>query len=148
MSVLVVLAVLAVGLFASNQPRTGSPTESTVAPASTIAAPSPTPFPSLRASRLATPTIADRALAALEEVDAAIADTTGRDGLKGNERNELEGLAGEVRTALGEGDLDAASEAADALADKVSDADDELDDARADRLADAVAVLVEALGDD
>jgi serine/threonine-protein kinase len=147
-SVIVVLAALAVGLLASNQPRTASPTESTVPTASANVAPATIASPSPRASQLATPAIAGRALATLDEVDAAIADTTGRDGLKGNERNDLEGLAGEVRAALGEGDLDAASEAADALEDKVDDVVDELDEARASRLTETVAALVEALGDD
>ena len=52
-------------------------------------------------SPTATSTVADRALTALGEVDVAISATNGKDGLKGNERNDLGGSPGRPVCAPG-----------------------------------------------
>jgi hypothetical protein len=90
--------------------------------------------------------VGDPALAALDEVDAAINDTAGKDGLKGKERNELVRAAAEVRSALADGNRDAAGAAAEALAERIEDVHDELDERRAQRLEDAVSNLIDVLG--
>ena len=107
---------------------------------STLATPSPTAVPSTSAAPAATPTVIGRALAALDEVDAAIRATAGKDGLKGNQRKDLERLAGQVRSALEDGDLDAAGSAAEELKDRIGEFDDQ------ERLTDAVDSLVDILG--
>lgn len=86
-------------------------------------------------------------MTALDEVDAAINATTGRGGLKGNERNELERLVADVRSALEGGDIDAARSAAEALADRIDELSDELDEDRARRLDDAMSRLIDILAD-
>jgi hypothetical protein len=86
-------------------------------------------------------------LAALDEVDAAISATSGRGGLKGKERNELEDRARDVRSALVDGDLDKARKAARDLAERIGNLDDdELDEDLASRLADATSALLDVLG--
>lgn len=151
-AVLLVIAALALWVLASALLGNGSPSATTSPPPSEVANPSSTrptsPSASSSASPSVTRSVVDSALAALDEVDSAIAGTTGKDGLKGNERNELERLAGGVRSALDDGDTDTARERAEALSDEIDDLDDDLDEERARRLADAVTALVEILGND
>jgi hypothetical protein len=64
---------------------------------------------------------------------------------EGNERNDPSG-AGDVRSALQGGDLNAAAKAANALADRIDAAVKKLDEARADRLRKSAAALVAILG--
>ena len=138
------VGLVAVGLWAfMGTGRSGGVPAEPSEPAATVAtSPAPAVAPSLTARP---PTTADRALAALDDVDVAIAATSGRGGLKGKERNELERLATTVRSALDSGDLRAARAAAGELADKVDGIEDELDEERARRLADTVEALVERL---
>jgi eukaryotic-like serine/threonine-protein kinase len=131
-----VLAAIALLVFAGD-PRKGTPPTPTVPNESIVATASPSP--------LATPSLVDRALVALDEVDAAIADTGGSGGLKGKDRNVLLGLASDVRSRLQAGDLDGARHAADELAHKVAELAKDLDEARETRLKDAVAALQEIL---
>jgi hypothetical protein len=92
--------------------------------------------------------VADRALAALDGVDEAIDAARGSDGLKGKDANELERRAGDVRSALVEGDLDQAAKAAKELENKVDDLANEIDDEDvARRLQNAVTAVVDILRD-
>lgn len=145
---LVVVAVaLVVGALASGIVRTGAPGVTTVPRASGTAGPSPSALLTASPRGTTTPSVAERALAALAEVDAAIGATTGRGGLKGNERSELEDLAGNVRAALDQGDLGAARRAAATLADRADEVGDELDEDRARRLIASAEALVEILNE-
>jgi hypothetical protein len=145
-TVVVVLAAVLLWAMLGNALRTGSsaPTASASASASATASPLATPsltaIPTASAAPPATPTVIGRALAALDEVDAAISATAGKDGLKGKERKDLERLAGQVRSALENGDLDAAGSAAAKLKDRTGEFDDQ------ERLADAVDSLADILG--
>ena len=145
-TVVVVLAAVLLWAMLGNALRTGSsaPTASAGASASAtvspLATPSLTAIPTASAAPPATPTVIGRALAALDEVDAAISATAGKDGLKGKERKDLERLAGQVRSALENGDLDAAGSAAAKLKDRTGEFDDQ------ERLADAVDSLADILG--
>jgi hypothetical protein len=151
-SILIVVAALALWGLASTLLGNGSPDGTASPPPSEVANPAstrpPSPSASPSSSPSATRSITGRALAALDEVDSAIAGTAGKDGLKGNERNELDRLAGDVRSALEDGDTGTAREQAEALSDEIDDLDDDLDEERARRLADAVTALVEILGND
>ena len=111
---------------------------------------SPRPGPGLSPSPLVTPTpdMAAPALAALDEVDRAIAGARGAGGLKGKEANELEHLAADVGTALRAGDFEKARERADALGERVEKVADELDRARRARLRNAVDALIDAIPED
>lgn len=104
-------------------------------------APTIVPSPSPGTSPSPPPTLTDRALAALDEVNAAIDAAGGNDGLKGKDRNDLLRLSAAVRSALESGDLQAARLAADELAQKADELSKDLDDARATRLKDAIASL-------
>ena len=138
-----VLAAVLLWAVLGNALRTGSsaPTVSASpgASASELASPSPTTVPSASAAPPATPDVVGRAMAALDEVDAAISATAGKDGLKGKERKDLERLAGQVRSALEDGELEAARSAAEKLHDRADEFDDQ------ERLADAVNSLVDIL---
>jgi hypothetical protein len=147
-SILVALAVVASWAIAGGLPPTGSPAEGTAPLRSVATTPSPTTVPSPSASPSGTPIVVDRALSALDEVDAAIAATTGSGGLTGKERNELKDRAGDVRAALETRDLDEARKAAEALVDRIGELDDELAEVHARRLSDAVAALLDILGGD
>lgn len=150
-AVVAVLAAIGVLALMDGVFRANAPTPSTTPGASQVAAPSPTarPSPSPSPRPPATPSVVSRALAALDEVDAAISATTGRGGLKGKERKELERRAGEVRSALADGELGTARSAAEALAERIEnlgdDGDDGLDEELANRLADAASALIDIL---
>ena len=140
-------ALVAMGLWASfgSERSGGVPAAPSQPTATVVTSPSPTVAPSLTPSLPTAATVLTQALAALDEVDAAIANTTGRDGLKGKERKELVRLARNVRSSLESGDRATARTAAGELADEVDRVDDELDKEGAGRLADAVESLVERL---
>jgi serine/threonine protein kinase len=124
---------------ASSRPSAGlASTGPSVAPsASSSVGPSPS---------VASPT-ADPALAALDQVDAAIAAAKGGpDGLKGKEANDLESMAAAVRRALAEGNRRAALDAARKLDKRISDVADKIGDDQAARLEAASADLLDALG--
>ena len=83
---------------------------------------------------------------ALDRVDAAIeAARGGKDGLSGKDANELAQLASSVRTALGRGDLGAATAAAQALADRADKLTKGLDKRRRESLMAAIHDLQAAL---
>jgi hypothetical protein len=145
-TVVVVLAAVILWALLGSALRTGSAVPTASASPSTVASASPTAVPSASAASPATPTVFDRALAALDDVDAAIAATGGKDGLKGKERNDLERLARAIRSALGDGDLEKARSAAEELKDRIDGLGKKLDERRAERLADAVKALIEILG--
>jgi eukaryotic-like serine/threonine-protein kinase len=140
-----ILAALALWGVLDAALRTGSPAPASPS-SSLVASPSASPSGVASASPSTTDSVAARALAALDQVDAAIAATTGKGGLKGNQRNDLEQRAAAVRSALQSGDLDAARDAADALAERIDKLDKELDKERRRRLADAVETLLDILG--
>ena len=94
----------------------------------------------------ATPAAADAAQQALDAVLAAIEQARGgKDGLKGNDANELVSLADDVGRALDAADFEAALGAADRLADRAEKASKELDKARREALQDAIEVLRAAI---
>jgi serine/threonine protein kinase len=141
-----VLVALALWGLLDSQSQIGSIAPTASPSASVAASASPSAVPSASAVARATPTVVGRALAALEEVDAAIAATSGQGGLKGKERKDLESLSRQVRSNLVDGDLDAALKAAEELKDRIDELGDELDEQRARRLADAVNALTDILG--
>jgi serine/threonine-protein kinase len=132
----IVLLALAAMLSRPTLPPTATPT----------ASPQVTPSPIPSASPSPPPTVADLALAALDEVDATIAATAASGGLTGRDRNELERLAADARSALEATDLSAARDALEGLAEKVEDVADDLDEERARRLMDAVDAVLDILG--
>jgi len=94
----------------------------------------------------ATPAAADAARQALDAVLAAIEQARGgKDGLKGNDANDLVSLANDVGRALDAADFEAALGAADRLADRAEKASKELDKARREALQDAIEVLRAAI---
>jgi serine/threonine protein kinase len=94
----------------------------------------------------ALPSGLDTILKALDRVDAAIeAARGGKDGLSGKDANELAQLASSVRTALGRGDLGAATTAAQALADRADKLTKGLDKRRRESLLAAIHDLQAAL---
>ena len=107
--------------------------------------PSSSPKPSTTPVTTAPPDPTTRALAAVDRVVQAISDARGGGGLKGKEANELERLAGDVRTRLQSGEFDEAHEAASHLEERVRKLGDELDRTRRQRLEDAVAALLDAI---
>ncbi len=115
-----------------------SPTAATTTPSASV-----TPTPSPSATGTVNPAAA--ALAALDKVDQAIAASKGGGGLKGKDANELERLAGNVRTALTDGDFGAARQAAVALSKRVDDLRKELGQERYQRLRAAVDALLAAI---
>ena len=144
--VAVLAAVILWALLASVL-RTGSSVASAPPSESPVASASPTAAPPSSAAPQATSSVVGRALTALDDVDAAIAATGGKDGLKGKERNDLERLARAIRSALGNGDLDQAGSAAEELKDRIERLGDKLDERRGERLRDAVDALIEILGE-
>ncbi len=139
-TVVVVLAAVLLWAMLGSAMRTGSSAPTVAPSASALATPSPSAVPSASTAPAATPTLIGRALAALDEVDAAISATAGKDGLKGNQRKDLERLAGQVRSAVEDRDLDAAASAAEELKDRIGEFDDQ------ERLTEAVDTLVGILG--
>lgn len=152
-TVVVVLAAVLLWAMLGSALRTGSsapPAPSVLPSASEVASASPSEAPPSSAAPQVTSTVVGRALAALDEVDDAIAATTGRRGLNGNERNDLERRSRAVRTALMDGDLGMARSAAGELKDRIRelggrDDDDEEKD-RLKRLEEAVNALIDTLG--
>jgi serine/threonine protein kinase len=150
----VAVIVLAGFAFASGRlPSTGPPgaaassSPSARPSPSPSASPSPSPSPSLSPTPVPTPSVAARALAALDGVDDAIQAARGSGGLKGKDASDLERRAREVRSALEEGDLDGATEAARALREAVEDLGDEMDEDAAERLQNAVTAVIDILRD-
>ncbi|HET7029393.1 MAG TPA: serine/threonine-protein kinase [Candidatus Limnocylindrales bacterium] len=115
------------------------PVASTALPSASAASPPP--------SALATvaPT-ADPAVAALNEVAAAIEAVRGGHGVKGKEANELEADLDKVRNALAASDRDGALAAARDLDRRVRDVAKHLEGEGADRLRAASSALLAALG--
>jgi len=111
------------------------------------ASPSPSPSASPSPSPVPTVSVAAQALAALDGVDEAIQAARGSDGLRGKDANELERRARDVRSALEQGDLDTAGEAAVALREAVDDLGDEIDEDAARRLKNAVTAVIDILRD-
>jgi serine/threonine-protein kinase len=142
-AVVVAVAVLSGGLrpSASSSPiiPSGSAVASSASPITSVsAAPSPSQSPK--------PSV-DPAVAALDAVDAAIAAARGgHDGLKGKEANDLESLAGRIRTAITAGDRTGALKTARDLDHRVRDVADHLGQEAGDRLRAASSALVSALG--
>jgi hypothetical protein len=83
----------------------------------------------------------DQALAALDEVNAAITAARGSGGLKGKEANELERRAATVRSALADGSFERAREAAESLEDKADELGKEIDSGPERRLDAAIDEL-------
>jgi hypothetical protein len=97
-------------------------------------------------SATALPSAPGTILAALDQVDAAIAAARGgKDGLGGRDANELTQLAGTVRTDVNRGDLGGAANAAQSLSDRARALTEKLDKQRRDALLAAIDALVQAL---
>ncbi len=153
------LVVVAIALASGRFAGIGGPGSSLEAGAVGSSIPSPSPSlspspspspapPTAEPTPLATPSVAERALVALDDVDAAVADVRDLDELKNKELNDLEKHAREIRSALDRGDLNAARRAADGLSNTARKAGDQLDDDDlAQRLEDAVAEVVDILRD-
>jgi eukaryotic-like serine/threonine-protein kinase len=149
-----VLAVVLAAAFVL--PRLGSllggATGPSTGPSAGLASTTPSTGPSASPSIAVSPSVAispsqDPALAALQQVDAAIAAAKGGpDGLKGKEANDLEAMAGAVRRALTEGNRRAALDAARKLDKRISDVADKIDRDSAARLKAASSDLLDALG--
>jgi len=131
----------------------GIPAASSSAPSASSRAPSPSPSvlasPSIVPS--ASPTVpapsADPAIAALDDVDAAIAAARGGpQGLKGKDANALESLAARVRRDLDAGDRRRALSDARELDRRARDVAHYLEDQVASRLTKATGHLVDVLG--
>ena len=130
----------------------GSGESSPVPSASATPSPAPSPSPSPSPppptpTPAATPSVADRALAALDDVDAAIEAARGDGGLKGKEANELERRVREIRSAVTRGDLGEAEDRARSLANAVDKVSDEIDEDEARRLQNAADAVVDILRD-
>ncbi|TAK01892.1 MAG: serine/threonine protein kinase [Chloroflexota bacterium] len=135
---IVVVVLLAVRGFAGG----------TLAPdASASAAAESGPVPSAAATPSPpVPGPAAAALQALDDVKAAIERARGgRDGLKGNDANDLVALADDVGQALEAADYAAARSATEELAERVGKVADELDEARREALQGAVEALQAAI---
>jgi serine/threonine-protein kinase len=145
---LLVFAAVVAAVAALGGGLHGPGTSSPIGPSGPAAASSASPTPSGSAGPSVSPKgTADPAVAALDAVDAAIAAARGgHDGLKGKEANDLESLAGRVRTAIAGGDRTRALAAARDLDRRVRDLADHLGREAADRLRNASAALVAALG--
>jgi serine/threonine-protein kinase len=146
------LVVAAIALLAGLNRDAGRAGSSAAANAAASVSPSPppsvTPSPSpAPPSAAPTASVASRALAALDGVDAAIAAARGEDGLKNKDANDLLKRARDIRSALNDGDLDQAAEAASSLANAVNKLGDEMDEDLFRRLEDAVAAVVDILRD-
>lgn len=113
-----------------------------------LASPGATSGSSAPTAPTATPAAsqASPALAAVDDVLTAIeAARGGSNGLKGNEANDLVSLAGGVRSALEDGDNEAAREAAADLADRAEKVSKDISDDRRTRLLNAIEALREAI---
>jgi hypothetical protein len=101
----------------------------------------PSAPPSAPTTVAPTPSVVDQALAALDEVNAAITAARGSGGLKGKEANELERRATTVRSALADGSFERAREAAESLEDKADELGKEIDSGPERRLDAAIDEL-------
>ncbi len=140
------LIVGALALAFAPGPNSGRPSSSvaalgasSVSPPASVAPSPPASLPIATPTPAATESVADRALEALGEVDAAIAAIGASDDLKNKDINELERRARDIRSALEASNLDKAMDAADGLSNFVGNLDDEIDEDRARRLEDAVS---------
>jgi hypothetical protein len=147
---LVVLAVaLASGRFAGlgaagqtpGSSTSGSPAGS---PSLSLA---PSASPTIEPTAVPTPSVAERALAALDDVDAAVDAVRDSGDLKNKEMNDLVKRARDTRSALDRGDLAAATKAADSLSTAAGKAGEDLDEDLARRLEGAVKTVVDILHD-
>lgn len=110
------------------------------------AVPGASPGISTAAPVTAQPSAPGAILAALDQVDTAIAAARGgKDGLSGRDANELTQLADTVRTAVDRGDLNGAATATQTLADRARAVTDKLDKPRRDALLAAIDALGQAL---
>jgi serine/threonine-protein kinase len=125
------------GPTAAADATSASPTEDATLPSPSD---SPAPTPELTPAPTAppTPTVVDRALAALADVDAAIASARGGGGLKGKDANDLERRAAAVRSALADGDVDRAAKAAKELEDRADALGKEIEAGPERQLDDAI----------
>jgi serine/threonine-protein kinase len=146
-AVLGAVIAAALVLAANRGPGAGGLGSGSSASLSASASLSPSPSPTSSPTPAPTASVAQRALAALGEVDAAISGSRGDGGLKGKEANELEKRARDIRSALERGDLDAAAKAANGLAEAVDDVADEMSEEAARRLQSAVRAVVEIIRD-
>ncbi len=113
-----------------------------------LASPSLVVTPSLAptATPTSTPSPGLAALAAVDEVVAAIQRARGGpDGLGGGDARDLFDLAEEVRSHLEAGDFDEARSAAEQLEERADELSDEIDDERAEILLDAIEDLQDAI---
>lgn len=140
--VLLVVGLAVLASLAAGPRGVGPAASSTASPTGATASPSPSRS---AAASPSTVNAAAAALAALDEVDKAIAAAKGGGGLKGKDANELERLAGNVRTALTEGDFAGAREAAGEVSKRVDELRKELGQQRYDRLRAAVDTLLAAI---
>lgn len=117
----VIVAVLA--LAATRTPGAGLAGETSTPSAKASTVSNPPASASASPTLAPTPSIADRALKALDDVDAAIAaiDTSAPGGAK-KDTGDFARRARDIRSAVERGDLDAASKEADGLAKAVSKA--------------------------
>jgi eukaryotic-like serine/threonine-protein kinase len=141
------LIVIAIALASG---RSMGPGVESSAGASSVASSSPSQGPSASPAQptaATAPSVADRALAALVDVDSAIDAIRNSEDLKNKEVNDLQKRAREIRSALERGDLDAAAKAADGLSTAAGKLGDQLDEDLARRLDGAVRAVVDILRD-
>jgi hypothetical protein len=105
-----------------------------------------TPGPTQSPTPTTTPAAVDAARQALDAVLAAIEEASGgRNGLKGNDANELVSLADDVGRALDAADFEAARTAADRLAERADKVGKGLDKVRRQALENAIVALQAAI---
>jgi hypothetical protein len=107
--------------------------------------PEPTPVPTPALTPVPTLSVTERALAALDKVDAVVDDVRDSGDLKNKDMNDLEKRARDVRATVDRGDLDAASRAADGLAATARKVGGGLDNDLDQRLENAVTAVVDIL---
>jgi hypothetical protein len=125
-------AILAIALAACSPGGAGTPL-----PISSI-------LPSINASAIAS-AAAGVAMAALDQVDAAITSNTTATGLTADDASSLKQLTAGIRTAIQSGDTTAARTAVDNLSTKVDSFAAKLNNATGQQLTAAVAALKAAL---
>ena len=147
------LIVGALALAFAPRPESGRPSSSVAALGASLSppasiAPSPSAsVPTAAPTPAETASLADRALEAVGEVDAAIAAIRASNELKKKDIDELERRARDIRSALEASNLKKASDAANGLSNSISKLGDQIDEDRARRLEDAVTAVVGILQD-
>ena len=127
------LVVAAIAIAGSRFAGIGaaSPTPGSSAAVSPAGSPSSSPTPSasptVEPTPVPTPSVADRAIAALDDVDAAVDEVRNSGDLKNKDENDLVKRARDTRSALDRGDFEAATKAADGLSAVARKVADELD---------------------